>query len=267
VILSDNEIGDGGRRYHQAVGVLIGRCTGVQLLHNHIHDLDYSGVSVGWTWGYQNGEAYGNIIEYNHIHHIGRGMLSDMGGIYTLGVQPGTRLRYNHIHDVESRGYGGWGIYNDEGSSYILVENNLVYRTKSNPYNQHYGRDNIIRNNIFAFGREAQFSRGRVEPHNSFFFTNNILYFDTDGAVLAGNWKELQATIDRNLYCNASGRPLSFAGQPFEEWQAQGADQHSLIADPLFKDPAGGDFNLDPNSPAFSLGFVPFDLSTVGPRR
>ncbi len=267
VVISDNEIGDGGYRYHQAVGVLIGRCTGVQLLHNHIHDFDYSGVSVGWTWGYQDGEAYGNIIEYNHIHHVGRGKLSDMGGIYTLGVQPGTRLRYNLIHDVESRGYGGWGIYNDEGSSYILVENNLVYRTKSNPYNQHYGCDNIIRNNIFAFGREAQFSRRRVEPHNSFFFTNNILYFDTDGAVLAGNWKELRATIDRNLYFNVSGQPLSFAGQSLEEWQGRGADQHSLIADPLFKDPANGDFALDPGSPAFGLGFVPFDLSSVGPRR
>lgn len=267
VIISDNEIADGGHRYHQAVGALIGKCSGVQLLHNHIHDFDYSGVSVGWTWGYNEGEAYGNIIEYNHIHHIGRGMLSDMGGIYTLGVQPGTRLRYNIIHDVQSRGYGGWGIYNDEGSSFILVENNLVYRTKSNGYNQHYGRDNIIRNNIFAYGGEAQFSRGRVESHNSFFFTNNILFFDTDGAVLAGNWKELNATIDRNLYWNVSGRPLSFAGASFEEWQARGADQRSLIADPGFRDPAAGDFTLPADSPAAQIGFMPFDLSTVGPRR
>ena len=267
VIISDNEIGDGGYRYHQAVGVLIGRCTGVQLVHNHIHDLDYSGVSVGWTWGYVDGEAYGNLIEYNHIHHVGRGKLSDMGGIYTLGVQPGTRLRYNVIHDVQSRGYGGWGIYNDEGSSYILVENNLVYRTKSNGYNQHYGEDNVIRNNIFAYGGEAQFSRGRVEPHNSFFFTNNIVYFDNDGTVLAGNWKELNATVDRNLYYNVSGKPLMFAGASLDEWRARGADENSLVADPCFRDPASGDFALAPDSPAAQIGFVPFGLSTVGPRR
>jgi hypothetical protein len=190
-----------------------------------------------------------------------------MGGIYTLGVQPGTRLRYNVIHDVQSRGYGGWGIYDDEGSSYILVENNLVYRTKSNPYNQHYGRENVVRNNIFAFGREAQFSRGRIEPHASFIFTNNILCFDTDGKVLAGNWQELAAVIDRNLYFNVSGQPLDFAGLTFEQWQERGADRDSLIADPLFRDPANGDFALAPESPAERIGFVPFDLSSVGPRR
>jgi hypothetical protein len=267
VIIADNEIGDGGYRYHQAVGVLIGKCTGVQLVHNNIHDLDYSGVSVGWTWGYQEGFAYGNIIEYNHIYNIGRGKLSDMGGIYTLGVQPGTRLRYNLIHDVQSRGYGGWGIYNDEGSSHILIENNLVYRTKSNGYNQHYGENNLIRNNIFAFGKEAQFSRGRVEPHNSFTFTQNLLYFDNDGTVLAGNWTELNATVDRNLYFNVSGKPLKFAGQTFKQWQKRGADKHSVMADPLFADPAHGNFTLQSGSPAEQIGFTPFDLSTVGPRK
>jgi hypothetical protein len=194
-------------------------------------------------------------------------MLSDMGGIYTLGVQPGTRLRYNLIHDVKSRGYGGWGIYNDEGSSYILVENNLVYRTKSNGYNQHYGQDNVIRNNIFAYGGEAQFSRGRVEPHNSFFFERNILYFDGEGTVLAGRWDDLNATIDRNLYFNVSGKPPAFAGGTLKQWQKRGADKHSLVADPLFADPANGDFTLQPGSPAEKIGFVAFDLASVGPRK
>lgn len=266
IAVSDCEISDGGHRYHQAVGVLIGRCTGNQILHNHIHDFDYTGVSVGWTWGYAESEAYGNLIEHNHIHHIGRGMLSDMGAIYTLGVSPGTRLRHNVIHDVVSRGYGGWGIYTDEGSSDILIENNVVYRTKSQGYNHHYGRDNLIRNNIFAFGGEAQFSRSRLEPHESFTLERNIFYFDNDGQVLGGNWAENRARVDHNLYFHASGKPLDFSGMTLKKWKKCGMDRHGIVADPLFRDPKRNDFTLKPGSPALKVGFRPFVID-AGPRR
>lgn len=276
ITVEDCLISDGGYRHHQAVGVLIGRCPGNKIVHNHIHNFDYTGISVGWTWGYAESSAYGNIIEHNHVHDIGRGMLSDMGGIYTLGVSPGTRIRFNVFHDVESRGYGGWAIYTDEGSTDILIEKNLAYRTKSQGFHQHYGRDNIVRNNIFAFGREAQIARSRLEGHRSFDFSRNILYFDNDGKVLAGNWKghgdgrgeaNLGVTMGRNLYFHRGGKPLDFAGADFKAWQQRGVDRESIVADPLFVNPAKGDFRLKPGSPAIALGFEPWDLSDVGPRR
>lgn len=98
-----------------------------------------------------------------------------MGWDYTLGVQPGTVLRGNVIHDIEKCYYGGWCIYLDEGSSHILVEDNVCYGASTQAFNQHYGRENIIRNNIWAFGQETQVSLGRIEAHNSFTFERNIV--------------------------------------------------------------------------------------------
>lgn len=267
--IADNDIGPGGIVFHSAVGVLIGKSSGNRILHNHIHHFFYTGISVGWTWGYAESDAYGNIIEHNHVHDIGRGWLSDMGGIYTLGVSPGTRIRYNVFHDIACRGYGGWGIYTDEGSSDILIESNLVFRANSAGFHQHYGRDNRVINNIFALGKESQIMRSRVERHPSFVFRNNIVYF-REGTLLDGikdRWARPQAVFERNLYFDASGRPIDFAGRSLREWQKLGMDRGSLIADPRFVAPEKGNFRLRRNSPAGDIGFREFDLTAVGPRR
>jgi parallel beta-helix repeat protein len=264
--VSDNEIRDGGEIFHSAVGVWIGNSGHNAVVHNHIHDFYYTGVSVGWTWGYGESEAIENRIEQNHIHHVGRGLLSDLGGIYTLGVSPGTVLRGNLIHDCFSHSYGGWGIYLDEGSSHIVVENNVVYRTKTGGFHQHYGRENVIENNIFALAQEEQMQRSREEEHRSFTFQRNIVYW-TQGKLLGGTWQNGNFLFDYNLYWDASGAPVTFDGKSLAEWQATGQDAHSVIADPKFRDPAAADFTLAPDSPALALGFRPFDLSEVGPRR
>jgi len=273
--ISDCRIHDGGKMFHSAVGLWMGQTPGNRILHNAIHDFYYTGISVGWTWGYGPSLATNNTFELNHVHHIGvksdgdGPILSDMGGIYTLGKEPGTTIRNNLWHDVAGLRYGGWGIYFDEGSSGIMAESNIVYRTTHGGFHQHYGETNILRNNIFAFARDHQIQRTRPEPHQSFSFVTNIVYFDS-GHLLGGDWSGDKYDMDWNVYFDArpDAKPdqLRLGPCTWQQWLERGHDRHSIVADPLFVAPQQNDFRLQPNSPAFKLGFHPIDLSLVGPR-
>jgi hypothetical protein len=264
--ITDNHIRDCGRIFHQGIGLWVGQSAGNQLLHNHIHDLYYTGISTGWTWGYGRTLTRDNLIAFNHVHDLGKGWLSDMGGIYTLGAQPGTVIRNNIFHDIEGFRYGGWGIYFDEGSTDIVAENNLVYRTSHGGFHQHFGKENVVRNNVFAFGRVAQLRRTRLEDHRSFTFERNIVYWK-EGKLLDGNWEKPNALFDHNVYRREDGGEVRFGKLSWDQWREAGQDRHSVIADPLFVNPEKGDFRLREKSPAPAVGFVPPDLDRVGPRR
>jgi len=253
----------GGQVFNGACGILIQRSSHNRITHNEISDLYYTGISVGWSWGYAESTAHHNVIEQNHVHHLGWGVMSDMGGLYCLGKSPGTVVRNNIFHHVLSYSYGGWGMYTDEGSSEIVFENNLVYRTKTGGFHQHYGEGNFIRNNILAYSAEGQVQRSREEDHLSFTFERNLVYF-SQGDALSGRWSNGQFKSDHNLWWRTDDREPEFAGLSFEDWQAKGFDQHSVVADPLFAAPEQDDYRLREGSPALALGFQPFDTSGVG---
>ena len=260
-------IRSGGRVFPGAEGVWIGQSGDNQVTHNDISDFFYSGISVGWSWGYRPTLAHNNKIEFNHVHHLGWGVLSDMGGIYTLGLSDGTTVSNNVVHDIWSwdhYGWGGLGLYNDEGSTHITMENNLVYNTRDMPYNLHYGKELTVRNNIFCCGRDFQLQYSRPEPHLGLTFANNIVYWKTGDLFKAKSLGERKMAFDNNVYFRAGGQPFDFMGLTFADWQKTGLDTHSVVADPKFADPDKLDFTLAPDSPALKLGFKPFDWRRAG---
>jgi len=149
----NNHIYNCGMDYPGAAGVWVGFAEGTVVSHNDIHDLPYTGVSVGWQWNSDPAPSKGHRIEGNHIHDV-MALLCDGGGIYTLGYQPGTVISGNHIHGVlrspMSQAAPNNGIFIDEGSKGITLERNLIYATSGDAirFNQssrelHTWKDNI----------------------------------------------------------------------------------------------------------------------------
>ncbi len=148
-------VADGGHTNPEGVGVVLGNAADCSVTHCEIRDFDYTGVSVGWSWGYGKSKSWRNTVAFNRICNLGRGRMDDLAGVYTLGLSTGTCVSNNVIRSVSCVNYGGWGLYNDEGSEGIVMENNVVSDTEDGGYHLHYGRNNLIRNNTFARNRRA----------------------------------------------------------------------------------------------------------------
>jgi hypothetical protein len=122
-----------------------------------------------------------------------------------------------------------------------------------------------VRNNVLALSATyGQIRRSREEEHSSFTIERNIIY--SNGVpMLGGRWSNGNFVLKSNCYWDASGKAPEFpGGLTLSQWQEQGHDAQSVVADPKFTDPANLDFSLAPDSPAFALGFKPIDTSHIG---
>lgn len=273
-LVDNNHIFDGGHVYPAGVGIWVAQSSFNTLSHNEVHDLNYSGMSIGWNWDDQPNRCHHNLIEYNHVHHVMRGQLSDGGAIYTLGTSSGSVIRNNVFHDVWPYPQPpiGWGIYLDATCNGYLVENNVVYNTLSGGLMYaNGGHEHVIQNNIFALSADyALWPYWERRPNT---FRRNIVYF-TQGLLF---WPYREDTIkerqqrgeslgewDWNLYWNPNEPDIRFFRHRFANWQLLGLDRNSVIADPRFVDVHAHDFRLKPDSPAFGLGFQQIDTSAVG---
>lgn len=271
--LTDSIVRHGGRILNGAVGVWLGQVNDCDIVHNEISDFLYTGVSMGWNWGYMETTTRRNHVDFNHIHHIQQGRLSDGGAVYSLGSLEGSTVCNNWIHDVNGyrdNGSPAWGLYTDEGSAHILLASNLIERCRSGAIHQHYGMENTYANNVFATFDEFGVWRSRDEKHVTIRVLNNIFWWKNPAAgTYTGGGKEgpnESLPADGNIYWCAGGtvKNDAFKRGTWEEWRAGGMDGNGAIADPLFRDPESGDWTLRPESPALKAGFKPFDWRRAG---
>ena len=168
----------GGHVFREGVGILAHRTQGTLIENNEIAHLGYTGISLGWEWGYARPSGGGfSVVRGNFVHHIGRHELSDMGGIYVLGHAEGTIIEHNTFAYVAPYRMYGWGIYLDEGASGVIARGNLVLRTRSASFHQHFGSNNSIVNNVFACAGDADgdLALSIGEAHLSFTLRRNIV--------------------------------------------------------------------------------------------
>ena len=91
--IENNFIHNGGHFFRAGCGVFLGGSASYnRILHNEICDMSWMAVHLGWSWtGLRPAYTHHNEVGYNHLHHLGNGVLNDIGGIYTLGVSTGHR--------------------------------------------------------------------------------------------------------------------------------------------------------------------------------
>ncbi|MDP6525427.1 MAG: right-handed parallel beta-helix repeat-containing protein [Kiritimatiellia bacterium] len=159
-VIRNSVIEDCGVHFFGSVGVWIGLSNGNRIASNEIRRHPYTGISVGWRWNPTPTPCKANVVEDNHIHHVMQ-VLSDGGGIYTLGLQPGTVLRGNWIHDVPlnaGRAESN-GMFLDEGTTGIVIENNFIHDIAKSPFRFHKATTNLLRNNTVVLGKDLPLVR------------------------------------------------------------------------------------------------------------
>jgi Right handed beta helix region len=127
-IIANNIVSECGEEDWGCCGIAAGYVRDMKIEHNEVSDLPYTGISVGWGWIKMANAMENNFIFANHVHNVGR-RLGDLGGIYTLSMQPGTVIAENAIENIAPGPYvpdpkHWFYIYLDEGSSFITVRDN-----------------------------------------------------------------------------------------------------------------------------------------------
>jgi len=215
-VVENNVVEGYGRTVPAAFGIGQGFGHHNLYTHNDVYDGYHCAISVtendGGVQPNGMGGAY-NVISFNHVWNLLQGILNDGGSIRVedgndAHVAEGNRILNNRIHDVtdasimDSNGYGGHGIYLDNQSGLVDVENNLVYRVSGSTVYTPHGpaplppdypnRANLIRNNILAYGRLGMVEEGNPYEYpvptkpkqvsQNFVITNNLFFFDRNAA-------------------------------------------------------------------------------------
>ncbi len=226
--------------------------------------------------------THDNVIELNEIHHVME-MMADGNAIYIRGAGGGNVIRRNYIHDLVAPTKMQCAIRTDGGQEDTLISENLIYRCMSQGIILKL--NNRCENNIVAdiiapprgyylAVREGPMMGATIQRNVFYSSSKDCTFIDElppkNGRVTEDRrGREIafskDAETDSNIYFCAADPSLGKA--MLAKQHEGGVDQKSSAGDPLFMDPAKGDFRFRPESPALKMGIIPIDLSKVGLRR
>lgn len=246
----------------QATGVQISMAQGITIRHCSIYDTSRAGINIS------EGTFGGHVVEFCDVFDTVKetgdhGSFNSWGRDRFWGLRnaPAEKLpelalldvvKPNIIRNSRWRCDHGWDVDLDDGSSNYEIYNNLFLNGGLKLREGFHRRvwNNIAVNNTF-------------HPHvwydnSGDVVTNNIWMaaYRPAGGMPGGKWGK---EIDRNLFTTADADRARFA--------ANGCDANSVVADPMFVDPASGDYRVKAGSPALKLGFRNFPMDQFGVRR
>ncbi|MEW4487770.1 right-handed parallel beta-helix repeat-containing protein [Thalassoglobus sp. JC818] len=180
---------------------------------NNIHDCPYTGISLGWMWNESETPAAANVIRNNRIAFVMQ-TLSDGGGIYTLGRQPGSLLEGNNIHDVPlnaGRAESN-GMFLDEGTTGFTIQGNTIRRIDRSPIRFHKAGKNTVVNNQWELATlETPPVRFNNTPESNITIESNEVLEPQVQIYLIGNsltWdtvpSRLAESVDWHVDCGKS---------------------------------------------------------------
>lgn len=166
ITVTDNLITDVTNEDWGCVGIGAGYVRDIDISHNEVCHLNYSGICVGWGWTALESGMKNNRIEANYVHHFAR-RLYDAGGIYTLSNQPGSVIRNNRIEHLSEAPYAtndrAFYIYLDEATDGYTLENNWCPEPRFD--SNRPGRQNVWRNNGPQVPDRIKYKAGRREEN------------------------------------------------------------------------------------------------------
>ncbi|MEJ6981400.1 L-rhamnose mutarotase [Pedobacter sp. P351] len=162
VLVRNNLVTDVTNEDWGAIGISAGYVKGINIEHNDVSEVSYTGISMGWGWSKTVNTMRNNRIVANKIQRYGKHMY-DVSSIYTLSAQPSSLIAENYIDSIYIAPYAHdpnhwFYLYTDEGSSFFTVKNNW---TPSDKYLQNAnGPGNLWQNNGPQVADSIKFKAG-----------------------------------------------------------------------------------------------------------
>jgi hypothetical protein len=303
--LVENNVVEGyGRTIPAAFGIGQGEGHDNLYTHNDVYDGYHCAISISEATGdttKPNGMGNANnTISFNHVFNLLQGIMNDGGSIRIesgnqVFTAAGNKILNNKIHDVsdasalDANGYGGNGIYLDNQTGLVDVENNLVYRISGNAVHAPQGpaapnEANRVRNNILAFPRQSMVDVNAPYPNGvpstaaqAYVITNNIFLFDRTapdffvqgGCTYSGGFAYTQyQQWNSNLYWRTDGTfgsdPKAFYVQPAAGDGPNApctgnAHQYTFFSFAGWQQSVGEDAQSVVQNPGFNNPFFPAD--------